>query len=220
MDKGGKKQDFSAARRAMVDCQLRPQGVTGSALLAAIASIPRERFVPPQAVALAYADCSVLLANGLAMSAPAVTARLIDALAPERGERVLVIGAGAGYDSALFAAMGLEVTALEVAGLAGPVGSAAKPDTGVNMVTGPLAEGWAKGAPYDLILLDGAVEEIPQALVDQLREGGRIGAALVDRGPARLVVGRRSGARLGLRSIGDAEVPRLPGFGKRLSFVF
>lgn len=208
-------QDFSAARRAMVDCQLRPQGVTGTAVLRAMAKVPRERFVPTEAAALAYADCSIPLAGGLAMSAPAVTARLFDALAPERGERALVMGGGAAYDAALLAAMGLKVIAL---GGAEQLRGAA--DEAVIAVSGPLDQGWSNGAPYDLILIDGAVEDIPQALVDQLREGGRIGAALRSRGVARLVVGRRSGASLGLKPIGDAEVPRLPGFAKAPAFVF
>lgn len=205
--------DFAAARRAMVDGQLRAQGVTGPAVLAAMASVPRERFVPTQAAALAYADCSVPLGEGWAMCAPAVTGRLLDALDPQRGERALVVGAG--YGAALLAEIGLEVTALDSRPAAKGVLAAE-----VTVVTGPLQEGWAQGAPYDLILIDGAVEEIPQALIDQLGEGGRIGAALRDRGVGRLVVGRRSAGSLGLRSIGDADVPLLPGFARPPVFAF
>lgn len=199
----------------MVDGQLRPQGVTGPAVLAAMASVPRERFVPPQAAALAYADCSVPLGDGRAICAPAVTGRLLDALDPKRGERALVVGTGAGYGAALLADIGLEVTALDSR-------SAAKVAVvaGVTAVTGPLQKGWARGAPYDLILIDGAVEEIPQALIGQLGEGGRIGAALRDRGVGRLVVGRRSAGSLGMRSIGDADVPLLPGFARPPAFAF
>ena len=91
---------------------------------------------------------------------------------------------------------------------------------GLKPSTGDLAKGWAKGAPYDIILLDGAVEEVPAALVKQLCDGGRLAGAIVDRGVTRLVIGRVSGDALGLRSIADADVELLPGFERPRAFTF
>jgi protein-L-isoaspartate(D-aspartate) O-methyltransferase len=133
-----------------------------------------------------------------------------------RGQRALVIGAGTGYSSAVLEAMGLIVTTLETSsGLA----SAAR-QNGLEVVEGPLEAGWKKGAPYDQILIDGAVEYIPNSIVDQLANGGRLGVALVDRGITRLIVGRKAGGAFGYLSLSDAGVPALPGFSLPKAFTF
>ncbi|MEO5972749.1 MAG: protein-L-isoaspartate O-methyltransferase, partial [Sphingomicrobium sp.] len=151
--------DFAAARAVMIDSQLRPEGVGDPAVLAAMAAVPRERFVPEAARALAYGDRAVPLGEGRSMMAPAALGLLLSALAPRSGERALVVGAGTGYAAALLAKIGLDVTALESsAALITAKGQ------GIAVVEGPLAEGHARGAPYDLILIDGAVEHVPHAL--------------------------------------------------------
>ena len=208
--------DFSLARRAMVDNQLRPEGVTDRAVLAAMGSVERERFVPESARALAYFDRPLKLAKDRAMMPPAALGRLLSELAPQPGERALIVGSGTGYSAALLREIGVDVIALESdEALAEAAGAA-----GVETVSGELSNGWAKGGPYDLMLLDGAVEEVPPALVKQLRDGGRIGGAVVDRGVTRLVIGRVSGGALGLRTVADADVDRLPGFERPRAFTF
>ncbi len=209
-------QDFSLARRAMVDSQLRPQGVTDRGVLAAMGSVERERFVPESARALAYFDRPLRISKERAMMPPAALGRLLSELAPRDGERALVVGSGSGCSAAVLRAIGLEVVALE----ADEALAAAAHANGIETMVGDLAKGWAKGAPYDLILLDGAVEEVPEALTKQVREGGRLAGAIIDRGVARLVIGRVAGGTLGLRSIADAEVAALPGFERPRAFTF
>ena len=209
-------QDSSLARRAMVDSQLRPEAVTDRGVLAAMGAVERERFVPSAQRALAYFDRPLPIGEGRAMMPPAALGRLLSELAPVAGERALVVGSGSGYSSALLAAIGLDVTALE----ANEALAAAAADAGVETYVGELATGWAKGAPYDLILLDGAVEEIPASLARQLAPAGRLGGAIVDRGVTRLVIGRVSGGALGLATLADADVAVLPGFERRQVFTF
>lgn len=209
-------QDFSLARRAMVDNQLRPEGVTDRGVLAAMGSAARERYVPESSRALAYFDRPLKLGEGRTMMPPAALGRLLSELAPNAGERALIVGSGTGYSAALLKEIGLDVVALE----SDEALAAAANEAGIETVIGELAKGWLKGAPYDLILLDGAVEEVPPALVKQLREGGRLAGAIVDRGVTRLVIGRVAGNVLGLRSIADADVNELPGFERPRAFTF
>jgi protein-L-isoaspartate(D-aspartate) O-methyltransferase len=209
-------QDYALARRAMVDSQLRPEAVTDRGVLAAMGSVERERFVPQAARALAYFDRPLRIADGRAMMPPAAIGRLLSEAAPKGGERALVVGSGTGYSAALLVAMGLEVTALE----SNEALAAQACKEGVDTIIGELSKGHAKGAPYDLILLDGAVEEVPAAIVKQLAPGGRLIGAILDRGIARLVIGRAAGEALGLRSIADADVDPLPGFERPRAFTF
>jgi protein-L-isoaspartate(D-aspartate) O-methyltransferase len=209
-------QDFALARRAMVDSQLRPEGVTDRGVLAAMSSVDRERFVPEAARALAYFDRPLKIAEGRAMMPPAALGRLLSELAPTAGERALVVGSGTGYSAAVLRAIGAEVVALESNEALAATANA----SGIETVVGDLAKGWAKGAPYDLLLIDGAVEQVPEALFKQLAPEGRLGGAILDRGIARLVIGRVAGGALGLRSIADADVEILPGFERPRAFTF
>lgn len=209
-------QDFALARRAMVDSQLRPEGVTDRGVLSAMGSVERERFVPQSARALAYFDRPLRLAEGRAMMPPAAIGRLLSEAAPTPGERALVVGSGTGYSAALLRAIGLDVVALE----SDEALAAQARGAGVDTITGELPKGHAKGAPYDLVLLDGAVEEVPAAIIKQLARGGRLIGAVLDRGIARLVIGRAAGEALGLRSIADADVDPLPGFERPRAFTF
>jgi protein-L-isoaspartate(D-aspartate) O-methyltransferase len=208
--------DYAAARQAMVDSQLRPQGVNDPAVIAAASLVPRELFVPEEQKPLAYVDRAVPLGEGRAMPAPAVVGLLLTAMAPLRGERALVVGAATGYSAAVLTEMGLKTIALESSA---PLAAIARKN-GVEVVEGPLEQGHKKAAPYDLILIDGAVEHIPDALVEQLDEGGRLGGAIVDQGITRLFVGRRAGGGFGFHSIADAATPALPGFERPRAFTF
>jgi protein-L-isoaspartate(D-aspartate) O-methyltransferase len=209
-------QDFSLARRTMVDNQLRPQGVTDRAVLAAMGKLERERFVPETARALAYFDRSVRIGEGRYLMSPAALGRLLTEVQPRAGERALVVGSATGYSAAVLRETGLDVVALESdAGLVAQAQSA-----GVETIVGPLVDGWSKGGPYDLILLEGAVEEVPAALATQLALSGRIAGAIVDRGIARLSVGTSAGGSVGWRTLADSDVETLPGFERPRAFTF
>jgi protein-L-isoaspartate(D-aspartate) O-methyltransferase len=208
--------DFATARAAMVESQLRPQGVTDPAVLGAMASVAREQFVPDHSRPVAYVDRAVAIGGGRFLSAPAVLGQLLTQMVPETGQRALVVGAGSGYSAAVLAAIGLDVTAVESSAEL----AARARGLGVKVIEGPLEAGHAKAAPYDQILIDGAVEVIADAIIHQLADGGRLGTALVDRGITRLIVGRKSGGAFGYLSIGDAGVPALPGFTRPRAFTF
>lgn len=208
--------DFRAARAAMVDSQLRPQGVTDPRVLKAMGEVERERFLPPETRPLAYVDRAVRIGNGRFMAAPAMLGQLLTQMAPEPGQKALVVGAGSGYSAAVLAAMGLDVVALESDSELAALARKAK----LKLVEGPLAEGWAAAAPYDQVLIDGAVSFIPDAIVDQLADGGRLGTALIAGGVSRLIVGRKAGGAFGYLSIGDFGAPALPGFDRAQTFTF
>lgn len=208
--------DFDAARLAMVESQLRPEGVVDPAVTQAMSSVPRERFVPDAVCALAYVDRALALGDGRFLAAPAVLGQLLTQMMPERGQRALVVGAGTGYSAAVLAAMGLQVVAVEISS---ELATKAR-ELGVTVVEGALEDGDPKGRSYDQILIDGAVEVIPEAIVAQLADGGRLGTALIDRGITRLAVGRKAGGAFGYLTFGDAGVPALPGFSRPKEFTF
>lgn len=208
--------DFSSARAAMVEGQLRPQGVTDRGVLEAMGSVARETFVPGENGALAYADRPVALGGDRFLGPPVALGMLLTAMMPRPGERALVIGGGTGYSAAVLAAIGLEVIMVE----SDPALAASARDRGIAAIEGALGAGHRKAAPYQHILIDGAIEDIPDALITQLTDGGRLGAALVDGPVTRLIVGRKAGSAFGHLSIGDAGVPRLPGFARPPAFTF
>src|SRR3954471_21189574 len=177
--------DYPAARRAMVESQLRPEGVVDPLVVAAMGEVERERFLPAEVRPLAYADRAVAIGGGRFLPAPTVLGQLLTQMRAEPGQRALVVGAGTGYSAAVLAEMGLDVVALECS----PQLAAHARELGIDVVEGKLEAGHKAGAPYDHILIDGAVEIIPDAIVGQLADGGRLGTALIDRGVARLIVG-------------------------------
>ena len=209
-------QDYSLGRRTMVDNQLRPQGVTDRGVLAAMGKLERERFVPEAARALAYFDRSIRIGEGRYLMPPAALGLLLTEAKARPGERALVVGSGTGYSAAVLREVGLDVVALE----SDQDLAAQAQSSGVETVVGPLADGWSKGAPYDLILLEGAVEEVPSALAKQLASGGRIAGAIIDRGVARLSVGISAGGSIGWRSLADFDVETLPGIERPRAFTF
>jgi protein-L-isoaspartate(D-aspartate) O-methyltransferase len=208
--------DLAAARAAMVENQLRPQGVTDPAVLDAMGSVPRENFLPAETRPLAYVDRAVSMGGRRFLPAPAVLGSLLMQMMPVRGQRALVVGAGTGYSAAVLQAIGLIVTALD----SSPELAAVARASGIDVVEGPLEAGWTAAAPYDQILIDGAVEYIPDSIVEQLAQGGRLGTALVDRGITRLIVGRKAAGAFGYLSLSDAGVPVLPGFVRPAAFTF
>jgi len=214
-------QDFDQLRRAMVSNQLRTNKVTDAAVLAAMSAVPRERFVTEGQGALAYRDTIVPLGEGRGLNPPIATGRLLDAAAPQPGEHVLVVGAGTGYTAALLAAMGCTVTALEESeDLAARAQAALQGTAGVTLVQGPLAAGWAAKAPYTLVYVDGAVEQLPDAIVGQVAEGGRLVGAIIERSVIRLIVGRRAGGAFASHAFADVETASLPGFAPAPAFMF
>ena len=208
--------DFAAARRSMIENQLRPVGVTDRAVLEAMDSVPREQFVPEENRPIAYTDRSLPLGEGRFLSSPSVLGQLLTQMAPQKGERALVVGAGTGYSAAVLAAMGCDVIALESSA---PLAKRAR-ELGLPVVEGPLEAGHKAGAPYDLVLIDGAVEYLPEPIIKQLADGGRLGAALIERGIARLIAGEKVGDAFGHLSIGEAGVAALPGFARPRGFRF
>ena len=209
-------QDFAAARLAMVESQLRPEGVVDPLVTRAMGSVPREKFVPEAVRSLAYVDRGLPLGGGRFLAAPAVLGQLLTQMMPERGQSALVIGAGTGYSATVLAAMGLEVVAVE----SSPELVVRAHELGVHVIEAPLEAGDPKGRSFDLILIDGAVEIIPDAIVAQLAERGRLGTAVIDRGIPRLAVGRKAGGAFGYLTFGDAGVPALPGFIRPREFTF
>ena len=219
--------DFAEARDRMVDGQVRPNKVIDPRIIQAMRRLPRERFVPEAMASRAYSDEDVPLPHGRALIEPMVIARLVQSLRVRAGETALVIGAGAGYGAALLDAIGAKVTALEDdAGLIA-LGRTALPAVapGVTMVEGPVQAGWQAGAPYDVILIEGAVQQAPDALADQLRPGGRL-AAVVSKpgGPGHGVLAEvvrvADGVRLRGQPVFDCATPMLPQMAPRPAFAF
>jgi protein-L-isoaspartate(D-aspartate) O-methyltransferase len=171
--------DFAVLRKTMLDNQIRTVDVTDPTVLAAFGSVPRELFVPAADRPFAYLDRPVEVAPGRVVPQPAVLARLVQFARPKRNEKVLLIGGTTGYTAAVLAALAGSVTMVESdAGLAAGATATLADLANVTVVCGPLAAGRPEAAPFDLILIDGGVEEIPAALIGQLAEGGRLIAVL------------------------------------------
>lgn len=218
--------DFARARLNMVEGQIRPNKVTDPRILAAMLDLPRERFLPPDRQALAYLDEDLPVAPGRALIEPMVLARLVQAAEVQETSRVLVIAAGAGYGAALLDRLAASVVALEAPGEAAErlrATLAAVGATGVRVVGGPVADGWAAEAPYDVILIEGAVETIPEPILGQLVEGGRLVTVETTGRPGVLGVAvrlvRLAGTITRLKLF-DAGTPVLPEFRRKRGFVF
>lgn len=204
-------------RAAMVDSQLRTNDVIDPAIVAAMGAVAREAHVPPALASVAYMDRAIPLGEGRALNAPLVTGRLLVAAALRPGMRVLLVGAATGYAAACLAALGTEVVALEESA---DLAAMAPADARIAWTSGPLAAGAPGQAPFDRIIVEGAIEALPATLVDQLVEGGRLVAAIRDGAVSRLVQGVKTGGTLALRPFADMDVAPLPGFARPAGFQF
>lgn len=216
---------YDAARTHMIESQLRPNKVTDERVLAAVARIRRELFVPGHLRDVAYVDDDLPLGGGRYLMAPMVAARLVQAAAPERGDAVLVVGAGTGYEAAVLGLIVRAVVALEQDPELARLARAALVDeaiASVNVVEGQLADGHRLRAPYDAIVFAGAIAELPDEIPAQLAEGGRL-VAVVKTGASavgRATVMTRTGGVIARRVIFDAATPLLAGFAPKPAFVF
>ena len=215
---------FDEARKCMVDSQIRPNRVTDPRVLSAMRTLKRERFLPQNVAALAYADEDVPLGNGRFLMEPMVFARMLQAANLREQERVLIVGAATGYSAAVLAACGCRVTALEEDPALMTIARAVLPveAPGVTLVSGPFAAGWPAQAPYDLILVEGAVPEIPPALAAQTHgESGRILAALCASGRiTQAVIAEATQFGLSLSPLFDCATRPLPSLQKAAVFAF
>ncbi|MBK5264334.1 MAG: protein-L-isoaspartate O-methyltransferase [Alphaproteobacteria bacterium] len=208
-------------RNAMVESQLRTSDVNDPRVVTAMASVPREAFLPVEQQALAYIDRPVKLSEGRWLNPPLSTGRLLTAAEVAPDDTALVIGAATGYSAALLSQLAASVVAVEEDEALLPRAKAVLAGYGnVRLVPGALHQGARKYAPYSLILIDGAVEEISPVIIKQLAEGGRLAAAIVDKGVTRLSLGRKSGEAFGITSFADCESVILPGFSKPGGFIF
>jgi protein-L-isoaspartate(D-aspartate) O-methyltransferase len=218
--------DAARQRWNMVESQVLTSDVTDRRILRAMGGVPRERFVPPALAALAYMDEAVPLsapAGGRRwLMAPRVFAKLLQLAEIGEGNRVLDVGSGTGYSAAVLAKIAKSVVALECdATLAEEARrnlAALKLDN-VSVAQGALAEGWADGAPYDAIVLEGSVCEPPAFLLDELKDGGRLVAVVRKDGLGRGTIWRRLGRSLDQWTAFDAAAPVLPGFEAAPAFV-
>ena len=190
--------DFAAARRAMIDSQLRPSGVNDPAVLEAFASVAREDFVPAAARGHAYIDRAISLEDGQALAAPLFHGRMLTEAAPVADDRVLVVTGGSGYLAALAKLLAGSVTVITAA---------------------DAAAGKAKGR-FSLVLVDGAIEQLPDSLSARLEDAGRLVTGLVERGVTRLAIGRKAAGAVALLPLAEMGIPVLAEFAapKRWSF--
>lgn len=212
---------FTPMRAAMVSSQLRTNAVSDLRIVAAMGEVAREDFMPGDARALAYRDTAVPLGEGRYQNLPIATGRLLNEAYLRASDHVLLIGAAGGYTAALLARLVASVVAVEESAALAAHGRAALAGLGnVTLVETPLANGHAAGAPYDVLVIDGAVERVPQALIEQLRVGGRAVIGLIDRGVTRLAAGARSAGGFALRDFADIDCVPLPGFALPTGFTF
>jgi protein-L-isoaspartate(D-aspartate) O-methyltransferase len=220
--------DFATARRKMVDNQVRPNDVTDPRLVAAMLEIPRERFVPPDKAEMAYMDADLPLneadqgRGARFLLRPMVLARLIQIADVKPTDRVLDVACGTGYSSAVLAHLAGSVVALEEErGLADRAARLFHDFGLVNakLVSGALNAGWAT-APYDVVLINGAVEVVPEALLSQVAEGGRLVAVVGGAPIGKAMLYWRSADDVSGRPVFDAAAPVLPSFDKPKAFVF
>ncbi len=217
-------RDYSTARYNMVECQLRPNRVTDEAVIDAFLNIPRENFIPKSKVGLAYIDEDIEVAPGRCLGEPRVLARLLEEAKVKPKDMVLDIGCASGYSTAIFAQIASMVVGVEQDETLAAMADANLSSHGTDNIIvfkGPLNEGCAKQAPYDVIFVHGAVAEIPETILKQLADGGRLVTVLLDEeGVGRATLFQRFGESVNKRALFDASCPILPGFEPKTGFVF
>lgn len=215
----------SVARRAMIDGQLRVSGITDATVIAAMGALPREPFVPAAARATAYIDRAVPLGEGSAnerrfLAPPLSHGAMLTEAAPTLADAVLLVGGGTGYLAALLAPL---VGSLHVVESAAALAEAA-PERAGQWTTGPLAQGVKAGAPYTLIVIDGTIAQFPDSLGDQLADDGRVVTGLIERGVARLAIGRKAAGpiayNVGFLTLGEIDLAPLAEFAELRQWSF
>lgn len=213
--------DFAARRLMMVDTQVRPQDVTKFPIIDAMLTVPREAFVPDDQQEAAYVGGHIELGHNRVLLEPRTFAKMLDALNPGPGELVLDIGAGLGYSSAVVARLAQAVIAVEDD--AGRVAEASEAlmDSGADNVVmheGPLVDGATEHGPYDAVLIEGGVAEVPASILDQVKEGGRIAAIFMEGALGRVMIGHKADGTVVWRFAFNADAPVLPGFEAAIEF--
>jgi protein-L-isoaspartate(D-aspartate) O-methyltransferase len=207
--------DFAGMRAAMIASQLRTSDVNDNAVITAMSSVPREDFVPAARRQTCYIDRAIPLGEGRAMNPPLATGRLLTLAEINPGDKVLLLGDSTGYTAALLVHMGAQVTA---------VADVEKPENLPPLVVwekSATAKGETKNAPYDVVLVDGAIEELPEGIVQQLADNGRVALGMIVRGVPRLCSGRKAGGVIGYVSHAEMEMAIVPGFAKKVqAFTF
>jgi protein-L-isoaspartate(D-aspartate) O-methyltransferase len=211
------------ARQNMVERQIRTNRVTDEAVLAAFSNVPRERFVPSDRRAVAYVDEDIEIAPGRYLMEPMILARLVQAAAIGTSDVVMVIGCGLGYSAAIVSRLADTVVAIEQdADLAERTNGLLREFGADNVAVfqSPHAEGCPAQAPYNAIVIDGAVVEVPAPLFDQLTEGGRLVAVRRSGPVGEATLFLKAGGVISERALFDAAIPVLPGFERHEAFAF
>lgn len=214
--------DYAARRRTMVDTQVRPSDVTKFPIIDAMLSVPREAFVPQARRETAYVGENLDIGGGRVLLEARTLAKMLDALSIEDDEMVLDVGSALGYSAAVVARLAEAVVALEEDEAMAHEAEAALAEAGADnaaVVTGPLAAGAAKHGPYDVIVIEGAAEEVPAAILDQLKEGGRIACLFMEGTLGVCRIGRKHDGHVSWRFVFNASAPVLPGFEKARAFA-
>ena len=216
--------DFATARTNMVESQLRTNRVNDPRVLAAFETLPRERFLPEHLRTIAYVDEDLRIAPGRYAMEPMILARLSDHAEVKPGDVALIVGAGCGYACAVMAHLAATVVAVESDATLADNAARALDASGIDntaIVQAPLPDGHPRQGPYNVILINGAVAEVPQGLLDQLADGGRLLTVIRDNaGIGRGTLFERFGDAIGRRTLFDAGTPLLPGFARAVAFEF
>lgn len=214
--------DFAARRTMMVDTQVRPSDVTSLPVIAAMLAVPREEFVPAAMRPVAYSGDNLNIGHGRILLEPRTLAKLLDALAIQPDELVLDLACGYGYSAAVIARMAEAVVAIEAEAELASEAERRLAEAGVfnvAVLAAPLTEGAPRQGPYDIIIVEGAVQEVPDTITEQLRDGGRIGAVFAEGALGVARIGHKINGRMTWRYAFNANAPMLPEFARVPGFT-